>query len=95
MQECRNRGVLFAQLFSHDEYLSFPCLKDLLQRDSFSRKEAIFLVKLLFWLEKSEHFLLNELKYYGEERNWIQELRCQEAYENPNILRQKIQASRS
>ncbi len=69
------------------EYLSIPCLKDFLAHALFDRKEAIFLLKILFWQESSQEKLLNELKYYGKEREWIELLRGEEADQKNEISR--------
>ncbi len=75
-------------IYTPDEYLSLPCLTALLERPFFSRKEVVFLIKMVFWSRSSLTHLLSELKYYGEERKWIDLLRCETIEENPKILLQ-------
>lgn len=52
-----------------------------MSKEKFSRKELIFSLKILIWLEHTETGKLDELKYYGEEYTFRDLLRCGE-YEN-------------
>ena len=46
------------------------------------RKMGILMTKILFWLEDTETGLLDELKFYGSERQDIQFFRSRESEEN-------------
>lgn len=54
-----------------EKFISLETISGFLRKDIWSRKEAIFITKILFWLEKTTTGLIDELKFYGEERIWI------------------------
>ena len=60
------------------EYISFEQLWDWMSKEKFSRKELIFSLKILIWLEHTETGKIDELKYYGEEYTFRDLLRCSE-----------------
>lgn len=43
-----------------------------LTRDSWKRKESIFMLKLISWMLETKTGLLDELKYYGDERTLME-----------------------
>lgn len=64
-------------------YLSLDALEALRKKDGKSRKEFIFLGKLLVWLSGTQTGYLEELKYYGEEREWKEYFRLDNQKTNP------------
>lgn len=58
-------------------------IQSFIEKTSFNRKELIFSIKMLFWLENTKTGLLDELKYYGEEREWIEFFRLDESEYSP------------
>ncbi len=52
--------------------------KKILQDKNIERKYFIFLIKMLFWLTDTKTGLVNELKYYGQEFDWLENFRLQE-----------------
>lgn len=51
--------------------------KKILEEKNIERKYFIFLVKMLFWLVDTKTGLANELKYYGNEFEWLENFRLQ------------------
>lgn len=60
-------------------YCSLNTLESFIQKSLLQRKELIFCIKMLFWLQNTKTGLLDELKYYGEEREWIEFFRLDES----------------
>ena len=54
-----------------EKFISLETISGFLRKDIWNRKESIFITKILFWLEKTATGLIDELKFYGEERIWI------------------------
>lgn len=54
------------------EYISIEALWTHLEKDNWSRKETILILKLLFWIEDTKTGIISELKLYGEERREIE-----------------------
>lgn len=50
--------------------------------NEWNRKEMIFLLKLITWVRKTETGLLDELKYYGDERQLMELFRSSEGEKN-------------
>lgn len=63
---------------SYHEYCSIESLESILSQWELSRKDTILITKLLFWLETTETWLLEELKFYGSERARIHFFRARE-----------------
>ncbi len=59
-------------------YCSINMLRTFSEKTSLKRKEIIFLMKLFFWIEKTKTWLLDELRYYGEEREFLELFRAWE-----------------
>lgn len=60
------------------KYCSLSVLESYIEQKNLNRKEIIFGLKMLFWLEKTSTGLLDELKYYGEERVMVELFRSEE-----------------
>ena len=60
-------------------YCSLNTLESFIQKSLLQRKELIFSIKMLFWLQNTKTGLLDELKYYGEEREWMEFFRLDES----------------
>ena len=64
-------------------YCSMEMLQAYIRKSELSRKEIIFYIKMLFWIEKTASGLLEELKYYGDERHYLELLRSEEDEYSP------------
>lgn len=53
-------------------YCSIEMLQAYINKSELTRKEIIFCIKMLFWIEKTPSWLLDELKYYGDERHYVE-----------------------
>ena len=63
-------------LGSH-KWCSVEHVRELLRsKHSYDRKKLILILKIAFWMTKTETGLLDELKFYGEERSMIDEFRA-------------------
>ena len=80
-----------AFLLTPDKFCSLDILGEYITRISFTRKELIFALKMLFWIHSTETSLLDELKYYGEERVLIDFFRSERDEYSP--FREKFEAS--
>ncbi len=49
-----------------------------MSNESYSRKKLILILKIAFWMTKTETGLIDELKFYGDERTMIDIFRSQE-----------------
>lgn len=54
-----------------EKFISLETISGFLEKNIWTRKESVFITKILFWLEKTTTGLIDELKFYGEERIWI------------------------
>ena len=64
---------------STDKWCSVRYMREILVwNGSYSRKRLVLILKIAFWLTKTETWLLDELKFYGDERAWIGLFRAQE-----------------
>ena len=70
-------------------FCSISMLSYWLDMPSWWRKESIFIVKLISWLHVTKTGLLDELKYYGEERSLIELFRAEEEEYNIFVEQQK------
>lgn len=50
----------------------------LMSSENFPRKKMILILKLAFWMTETETGLIDELKFYGDERNMIEIFRSNE-----------------
>ena len=50
----------------------------LMSSEIFSRKKMILILKIAFWVSDTKTGLIDELKFYGDERNMIEILRSNE-----------------
>lgn len=57
--------------YSNSHYISLASLREWLMRKTWQRKETVFLLKILTWQSDTKTGLLEELKYYGEEREFL------------------------
>ena len=81
-QLLEEEGLAPTVFSSHGRYLSRMVLQEQLEKKSWKRKETIFLLKLLSWSLKTETGLLDELKFYGEEREYLYLFRMAKNEEN-------------
>jgi hypothetical protein len=56
-----------------------------IERTEWSRKETIFLLKMHYWLQHTSYGILDELKYYGEERTFLEYFRADREESHPFI----------
>lgn len=68
-----------------DKFISFETIEGFLEKSFWNRKETILLAKLDFWLRYTKTGLLDELKFYGDERIWLELFRATQDEENPFI----------
>ena len=54
-----------------EKFISLETISGFLEKNIWTRKESIFITKILFWLKKTNTGLIDELKFYGEERSWV------------------------
>ncbi len=60
-------------IYRDTEYFcSIDMLSHWLGMAKWNRKESILIVKLMSWIRETETGLLDELKYYGDERSLIE-----------------------
>ena len=64
-------GVSTCFLLPPERFCSLAALGEFISKSKMSRKEIIFSIKMLFWLEQTTTWLLDELKFYGEERRYM------------------------
>lgn len=57
-------------------------INEALNSQNLDRKYRIFLIKMMFWLYNTKTWLLSELKYYGEEYNFLENFRLEENEKN-------------
>ncbi len=81
-QLLEEEGLAPTVFASHARYLSRIVLREQLEKKSWKRKETIFLLKLLSWSLRTETGLLDELKFYGEEREYLYLFRMAKNEEN-------------
>ena len=70
-------------------FCSLEMLSYWLARDSWKRKESIFILKLASWILETKTWLLDELKYYGDERTLMELFRSPTNEKNYFFDRQK------
>ncbi len=62
-----------------DKWCSVEYIRELMTSDRvLGRKEMILTLKISYWMSKTTTGLLDEMKYYGEERNMLEIYRCRE-----------------
>lgn len=62
-----------------EKWCSVEYIRELLMSDlQFGRKKFILIAKLSFWIGQTKTGLLDELKYYGDERNMLPLFFCRE-----------------
>ncbi len=60
-----------------DKWCSVEYMRELITSDRIlSRKELILTLKIAYWLTETITWLLDEMKYYGDERNMLDIYRC-------------------
>lgn len=63
---------------SYEKWCSIAYIKEILAwEELFERKKLILILKISFWLTSTKTWLLDELKFYGEERNMLDIFRTQ------------------
>lgn len=58
-------------VYDISEFLSLDALRESYDKPSWARKESILLSKILFWLSDTNTGRIDELKFYGNEREEI------------------------
>ena len=71
------------------DFISLIVIDHLLRKPSWKRKEAILIVKIATWMRTTQTGLLDEMKYYGDERMMIDLLRARDEEENPFFMRHR------
>jgi DNA polymerase III epsilon subunit family exonuclease len=62
-----------------DKWCSIENMRELMMGDRIlGRKELILTLKIAYWLTETNTGLLDEMKYYGDERNMLDIYRCRE-----------------
>lgn len=62
-----------------NKWCSVEYMRDLLLgSESFSRKKLILIMKIAFWMTDTKTGLIDELKFYGDERNMVEIFRSNE-----------------
>ncbi len=76
---------------SPSKWCSVKYMRELLTNaEPYSRKKLILILKIAFWLTDTETGLLDEMKFYGEERTMLEIFRCRK--NESNIWRQQYEA---
>ena len=70
-------------------FISLDMLDYWLSRKSWKRKESVLIVKLTHWISETESGLIDELKYYGDERALIDLFRAEPNEANIFVDRQR------
>lgn len=74
-----------------EKFISPEIITAFLEKLTWTRKETILMVKFLFWIETTETGLLDELKYYGDERLWLPIFRATPDESNAYIQKARAQ----
>lgn len=61
----------------------------MLANEEWDRKESILIGKLLWWIIETETGLIDELKFYGTERDYVPHLRS--THEEYSIFQEKYE----
>jgi hypothetical protein len=62
-----------------EKWCSVEYMRELIQSDRrLSRKEMILTLKIMYWMTETQTGLLDEMKFYGDERKMIDLYRCRE-----------------
>jgi len=60
------------RMIPHDKWCSIEYMRELLMSDQIlQRKELILTLKIAYWLTETTTGLIDEMKFYGEERNML------------------------
>lgn len=78
-EKLNTNGYKAELIMETKRYCSLNTLESFIQKSLLQRKELIFSIKMLFWLQNTKTGLLDELKYYGEEREWMEFFRLDES----------------
>ncbi len=70
-------------------FCSIEMLSYWLNREIWNRKESIFIIKLTSWILETQTWLLDELKYYWDERSFMELFRSDTSEMNPFFDRQR------
>lgn len=74
----REYGCKAESVIETSRFCSLEELWDAIGKDEWERKESIFIGKLLWWLQDTETGFLEELNFYGEEREYIRYFRAED-----------------
>ncbi len=66
-----NIGIRASSFLPPEKFCSLLALGDFISQAQMNRKEIIFSIKMLFWLEETQAWLLDELRFYGDERKYM------------------------
>ena len=75
------------EYFESTRFCSIEMIHAWLKKGTWSRKETILMIKILTWLWETKTGLLDELKFYGEEREYIDIFRSEKT--EWNIFREE------
>ncbi len=76
-------------------FCSIEMLSHWLERDSWNRKESIFIIKITSWVLETKTGLLDELKYYGDERSFMELFRSDISEVNHFFDRQRQESEKA
>ena len=77
-KKCTAQGISSIIQRSSREFLASDSIwRELDNPKTVERKYLIFLIKMLFWLQNTEHGTLEELKYYGQEYDFLENFRLE------------------
>ena len=73
----KEHGIENMMTISPEKWCSVEYIRELIQGDQrLSRKEMILTLKIMYWMTETTTGLLDEMKFYGDERKMIDIYRC-------------------
>ncbi len=73
----KEHGIENMMTISPEKWCSVEYIRELIQDDRrLSRKEMILTLKIMYWMTETTTGLLDEMKFYGDERKMIDIYRC-------------------
>lgn len=67
----KEHGRKTEEIIGIERFCSIEALEEFLKKESWERKESILIGKLLWWLQDTRTWLLEELKFYGTEHEML------------------------
>jgi DNA polymerase III epsilon subunit-like protein len=77
-EKIKSWGISVMKNRETSSWISFQEIDSLLNQPSWERKMSVLIGKILFWLEDTETGLIDELKFYGKEYEYLPWFRLQE-----------------